>query len=340
VSAEGYAVRLVLGMVPVFAFLWALALLDTCKLVSFRRILRAVAWGSAAACVCYVINSSVMRMAGTWSEWYAKFGAPIVEEVSKAAYILWLARTAQVGFMVDAAICGVAAGAGFALVENVADLHLLGGTTLAVWTLRGFGTAMMHGGTTAIVGVSAANAVHSGRPDRIAAFVPGLLLAILIHSAWNMALLTPLEASISVLLGLPVVFTIVFIRSENSLRKWMGDKLDKDMELLHMISTGRFLETNAGRYLCALRDSLPPHIVGDMLCLLQVSLQLSVRAKGEMILREAGFPVVADPAIDAQFRELKFLEKSIGIAGRRALDPLLPLSSRDLWEMHRLSERE
>jgi hypothetical protein len=164
------------------------------------------------------------------------------------------------------------------------------------------------------------------------------VLAIAIHAAWNMALMTPLEASLSVLLGLPVIFTIVFIRSEKSLRKWMGDKLDQDIEVLEMISTGRFLETNAGRYLRRLRSALPPRVVGDMLCVLQISLELSLRAKGNMILREAGFPVEPDPSVAARFRELRFLENSIGIAGRRALDPLLTLSTRDLWEMHRLNE--
>lgn len=332
VKAEAYAVRLALGVVPVFAFLWALALLDTYKLVSFRRILRAVTWGSIAGCLCYFLNTAVFRAAGPWSSWHARLGAPILEEVAKAAYVIWLVRTAQVGFMVDAAICGVAAGAGFALVENVGDLNLLGSTTLAVWTLRGFGTAMMHGGTTAIVGVLVAN--------RTAALVPGLLLAISIHAAWNMALLTPLEASITVLLGLPLLFMFIFVRSEKSLRKWMGEKFDQDMEVLNMISTGRFLETNAGRYLRRLRDVLPPHIVGDMLCLLQLTLRLSVRAKGDMILREAGFEPEADPSLDAEFREMKFLEKSIGLAGRRALDPLLPAGSRDLWEMRRLSDRD
>ena len=296
-------------------------------------------WGSVAACICYLINSSALAVLGTWSLWYARLGAPVIEEIAKAAYIFWLFRKAQVGFMVDAAICGFAAGAGFALVENVADLHLLGGTSLAVWTLRGFGTAMMHGGTTALVGVSANYAVSMGRTGRIAAFIPGLTLAILIHCAWNMAVLTPLEASISVLLGLPVVFTIVFIRSEKSLRKWMGDKLDQDIEVLSMISTGRFLETNAGLYLRRLSDLLPPPIVGDMLCLLQLSLELSLRAKGDMIRREAGFPVEPDPSLDAHFRELRFLEKSIGIAGRHALDPLLPLGYRDLWELQLLNER-
>ena len=288
--------RFSLGVLPVFALLGGLAFLDSYRLVSLRRVLLAAGWGCGVAFFCFGINSAAFTALGATGEWYARFGAPILEEAAKAVWIVWLVRTARVGFMVDAAICGLSVGAGFALAENVVDLRLFADSTLAVWVLRGFGTAIMHGGTTAILGVIAARAAGERSLGGASAFVPGLLLAISIHVAWNMALLRPLEASIVVLLGLPVLFVAVFLSSEKSLRRWMGDKLDQDVEMLRTISTGGFLESNAGRYLDALCKSLPPRIVGDMLCLLTISLELSAGAKGDMIRREAGFPVERDPA--------------------------------------------
>ena len=50
---------------------------------------------------------------------YARFGAPVVEELAKAVYWIFLIATARVAFMADSAICGFAVGAGFALVENI-----------------------------------------------------------------------------------------------------------------------------------------------------------------------------------------------------------------------------
>ena len=59
----------------------------------------------------------------------------------------------------DAAIYGFAVGTGFALVENVYYLLSLPGAPAALWIVRGFGTAVMHGGTTAILAMARANGV-------------------------------------------------------------------------------------------------------------------------------------------------------------------------------------
>jgi hypothetical protein len=67
---------------------------------------------------------------------------------------------------------------------------------------------------------------------------------------------------------------------------------------------------------------------------------MSARAKGDLLRREAGFPLTPDPALPAKFQELAYLEKSIGRAGKRALAPLLSMSTRDLWEIYMLGETD
>jgi len=69
------------------------------------------------------------------------------------------------------------------------------------------------------------------------------------------------------------------------------------------------------------------------------SLELSAIAKDDLIRREAGFPSPPDPSLPDKFKELAFLEKSIGRAGKLVLTPLLPRSSRDLWDVHMLDRR-
>jgi hypothetical protein len=73
--------------------------------------------------------------------------------------------------------------------------------------------------------------------------------------------------------------------------------------------------------------------------MLQVTIELSVRAKGDMLMREAGIEIPPDPEIEAQFQELAYLEKSIGRTGMLAVGPLLSQTPRDLWEMRRLAQR-
>jgi len=46
--------------------------------------------------------------------------------------------------------------------------------------------------------------------------------------------------------------------------------------------------------------------------------------------------VTPDPALESRFKELRYLEKSIGPTGMLAVRPLLAQSPRDLWEMRQL----
>src|ERR1700691_4964887 len=112
------ALRVAFALLPVLLFLAALRVLDSYKLVSLRTVGAALAAGAVAARVCYGINTVVFRHIND-PDVYIHFGAPVVEELTKGAFWIFLIATARVAFMVDSAICGFAIGAGFALVENV-----------------------------------------------------------------------------------------------------------------------------------------------------------------------------------------------------------------------------
>jgi hypothetical protein len=202
--------------------------------------------------------------------------------------------------------------------------------------LRGFGTAVMHGGVAAIGALIAAYLSESRRWRGARQFVPGLLAAMVLHSFFNQGLLSPAGSMVATMAGLPLMFLVVFYFSERSLHRWLGGKLDRDIDLIAMIASGEFKQTPQGAYLMSLNDAFPPEVRGDMLTLLHLTLEISARAKGGLMLREAGFEVSPDATLEAAFKELKYLEKSIGPTGMLAVRPLLAQSPRDLWEMHRL----
>jgi len=79
--------------------------------------------------------------------------------------------------------------------------------------------------------------------------------------------------------------------------------------------------------------------VVDMVCLLRLRLELSIRAKGILLARQAGFEIPADPDMEGRFAELKFLEHSIGRTGLLAMSPLFHFSDRDLWQYHMIGKR-
>jgi RsiW-degrading membrane proteinase PrsW (M82 family) len=337
-------VRLILAQVsasvlPVLVFLAALELIDTYKLLTVGRVLRSVLVGCAVAAICYGLNTSMYAAGLVSPAIWARSGAPVIEEIAKALYVAWLLRTNRVGFMVDTAISGFAVGAGFAVLENLTYIPDLSASGLAASAIRGLGTAMMHGGATAIFGTVSANLSEIRGSRSTLTFLPGLAMAILIHELYNQPLWRPVMAAAVVLVILPMVITLIFWRSEKVLEKWLGMKLDKDIDLLQMIATGTFSKSPVGKYMQSLENTFTPVILGDMLSYLHLSFELSARAKGDLLRREMGFPVEPDPELRGQLKELKFLESQIGRAGKMALGPLLGQSRRDIWELQQLAEK-
>jgi RsiW-degrading membrane proteinase PrsW (M82 family) len=330
------ALRVTLALLPVLMFLAALRVLDSYKLVSLRTVGTAVEAGAVAAVICFGINTIVFRQLHENPDLYIHFGAPVVEELAKAAFWVFLIATARVAFMVDSAICGFAIGAGFALVENVSYLQALSGRGSGVWLMRGFGTAVMHGGVAAIGAVISVYLSESRQWRGARQFAPGLFLAIMLHSLFNLGVLSPAGSTAATVAGLPLIFIVVFYFSERSLQRWLGGKLDQDIDLIAMIAGGEFKQTPQGAYLMSLNDAFPPEVRGDMLTFLHLTLELSARAKGDLMRREAGLEVAPDPDLDSHFKELRYLEKSIGPTGMMAVRPLLSQTPRDLWEMHHL----
>jgi RsiW-degrading membrane proteinase PrsW (M82 family) len=328
-----------LSLLPVLLFLLALQLIDTYRLVSFRRVVHTIAFGCGAAVVCWFLTTAVYKSGVVSPRIWVRSGAPVLEEVAKALYAVWLIRSNRIGFMVDAAISGFAIGAGFSLVENMTYLPDVGMAALVTSAVRGPGTAMMHGGTTGIFAVVSINLAEMRERPSPSVFAPGLALAVGIHALYNQSLLPPVYEAVIVLVAMPVLLSLIFWRSEQALEKWVGTRLDKDIDLLDMMATGKFGASHAGKYLQSLKSTFSSEIVGDMLCYLQVSLELSACAKGDLLRREMGFPVNDDPELPPRLREINWLETRIGRAGKLALAPLLGHSRREIWEMQRVIGR-
>jgi RsiW-degrading membrane proteinase PrsW (M82 family) len=340
------ATRYAASVLPVVVFLIALVFLDSFKLVRLRSVVLAVIIGFAAAVASFILSTKLAGTAGVSEEEArriidirARYLAPPIEEFLKIAYLGWLIRTKRIGFMVDAAIYGFAIGTGFAILENVYFLHTLSSSNALLWIIRGFGTAVMHGGTTALAGIIAVNLLERGIASGIVALVPGFVLATLIHSAYNHFFLTPVLSALAIVVALPACMVAVFRRSERGLRSWLGIGFDSDQQLLEMITTGTITETRIGHYLLSLKTHFPGEAVADMLCIVRLHVELALKAKGILLMRQAGFDVKPDPGVRETFGELRYLEKNIGKTGLLALEPILHWSTRDLWQLYMLGKK-
>ena len=321
------------SILPVFLFLGVLVLIDSYKLVSLRAILLSVAAGVAAGLAGYGANVGLRHAFDVDPARYSMYVAPVVEESLKAVFVVYLLHKSKVGFVVDAAIHGFGIGTGFAFLENLYYVQVSPGASLWTWVVRGFGTAIMHGGTTSILAM-VTKALH----NRLDAFrpyllLPGLAVAVVLHSLYNHFLLNPILATALIVLVFPLLSVAVFQQSERETQAWLGTGFDTDQEMLRAVHSGQVAGTPAGKYLTTLRSSFTPEVIVDMMCLLRLRAELAIRAKGVLMMREAGFEAPPDPTVKDKFKELRYLETNIGRTGLLALHPFLHTGTRDLWQL-------
>jgi RsiW-degrading membrane proteinase PrsW (M82 family) len=329
-------IKILLATLPIILFLFALIYLDSYKLVGLPSVLANVAMGVGAAVICFWVNSWIWAGMQWEATRYTRYGSPMVEEFFKSLFLVYLIGTRKAGFLVDAAIYGFAIGAGFALAENLYYFQSRPDALLSVWLIRGFGTATMHGCTTALFGIVSKLLTEVRSTVRTAAFLPGLAGAIVAHSFHNHFVIPPLISTAAIMVVFPGIVALVYWKSERSLQQWLGVGFDADMELLKLIHSGELSNSRIGHYLQSLRKSFRGEVVADMLCYLRIQVELALRAKGAFLMQKSGYPIQPDPEIGEKFGELCYLEHQIGKTGKQAVAPFVHTRSHDLWQLHKL----
>jgi RsiW-degrading membrane proteinase PrsW (M82 family) len=324
-------VNILIALTPVLAFLTLLQLMDSFRLVTVRMVLSTIAAGVVVALIWMPLHTWLLVTTDVELKYFTRYIAPLTEELGKAIVIGVLFWRRRVGFLVDAAVLGFAVGAGFALVENTDYLIHLENPSPVLWLVRGFGTAVLHGATTAVLAmVTRAMLERPGR-SLLTASIPGFALAVVIHSAFNHVLLPPLAMTALLLVLLPLLIVLVFQRSERATREWVTTGLDLDVELLQLVESDLFGATRFASYLNELRVRVGGTVAADMFCMLRLDLEISVQAKALLLAREAGLNLPVSADLRAALRESAYLQRSIGRAGLLALKPLQVVSDRDRW---------
>lgn len=332
------AIHILISLLPVVFFLTGLVLVDSYKLVRFKSVGLALSAGLLAAGAAWFVNNGLGDMLDVDPVTYSRYVAPITEESLKAFWILFVVFSDRIGFSVDAAIIGFSVGAGFAVLENLYFLSALDAGT-QTWVVRGFGTAIMHGVATTAFAVMLRTLAHSTVRSRIIGIVVAFALAVVLHSIYNHFPFPPMISTAILIVTSPVLIMALFNQSERQTRTWLGTGFDTDQELMTLLMSGDFSASRIGQYLTSLREHFEGPVVADMLCLIRIRVELSIRAKGMLMMQEAGFSPPPDESVKAKFVELEYLEESIGKAGMMAIDPIQSWSSKDLWQLNMLSER-
>jgi len=321
-----------LSTIPVIMFLFFLFLLDSFKLVQKGILFLAIMWGAFSAGLAYVFNNIMLDSGKLTFDFLSLYIAPGTEEIIKSLFIFLLISRKRIGFMIDAVVYGFAVGTGFALVENSIYIYNIPDLSIAVGIIRGFGTAFMHGGCTALLAlilINAKNIEGSYLKHAVIAFIA----IYIIHSVFNHFYVNPLLQTVGVIVLLPLIFILIFNRNEKQLQQWLEMEFSNEIELLQLINKGQFSGSRAGEYLISLKSRFSPELIVDMYCYIRLYLELSVKAKRNLMLRENGFPIIQESDIQSKLQELHMLKKQIGKVGEITLAPLIRMNYRDLWKL-------
>ena len=144
----------------------------------------ALAWGAFSVLLSYLVDHPLVPIVGR--PFVGVRIGPGVEEVFKSLVLLYLVRRSDYSYFVDGAIYGFAAGIGFAVAENMLYLSRVDvDTGIIVSISRAFSASVMHGGSTALVGIVVGGFPLARALHPLVAWVVGLALAIAYHTAYN-----------------------------------------------------------------------------------------------------------------------------------------------------------
>src|SRR5947209_7185576 len=335
-----------LALVPVLILLGLFVWLDAFKLMQLHEILLLLVLGGIGAAAAYPVSGVFLDRLPIGFSIYSRFVAPWIEEAIKGAIIVALFRLNRIGYKLDAVISGFAIGAGFSVLENIIYLLRFPDYGAGTWIVRGLGTAVMHGTTLALLAAIAHELAE--RETRESAgdfdfhlwwFVPGYLVAVALHTAFNQFPDRPLLAMMGAAMFAPLALIGIFNFGTSEAQRWLAAEHDGHEQQYEALRAGRWPEVPAGPKIAALAERLGPETATRIRRYWELQAWLVVQAEEAMIEEAAGDVSLDAEQVRAAFAELAGLRRALGRSTFTALKALLPFSRNDEWEVSELKQR-
>jgi RsiW-degrading membrane proteinase PrsW (M82 family) len=335
-----------LALVPVLILLAIFTWLDAFRLMRLSEIMVLLALGGLAALAAYPISGKMIDTLPIGFNFYSRYIAPWIEEALKAIVMVGLFRLNRIGYKLDALISGFAIGAGFSLVENVLYLTIFPDYGAGTWLVRGLGTAVMHGTTLALLAAIAHELAE--RENRGAAgnfhfnllwFLPGYLLAVAIHTAFNHFPDRPLLAMMGAATFAPFAIITIFHFGTAEAQGWLDAEHAEHKKQLEALKAGEWPEGPSGAKIAALAGRLDPESANRIRRYWELQAWLVMQAEETMMEEAAGEASVDGAQVRAAFAELAGLRQALGRSTFTAMKALLPFSRNDYWEVSELRQR-
>ena len=327
--------QFVAALLPVVIYIFVVYKIDNFALISVRNLLLQVLYGMVTALVCFGLFQLTGEML---ADEHSDYVNPVLEELVKGLPLLYLASRKKIVFFIDSVICGAAVGGGFSILENI--FYLLFGHEMGHGTVlfRGLEVALVHMGCSAIVAAGLMLVIRLMERSRsrlglkrsdIAMSVFLLLEAPVLHVCHNAFHFNPLMQFIFVFGTMGGLLMWTYFYDVDMIHRWLDKGLDKQLSLLDSIKNGHLDDTSTGIFLQSVKDAFPPEAFFDIICYVQLNVELNVAAKSRVMIRESGLErdlPLSDEEKElfmAQYTEYKILEKNLGKAARMTIAPIV-----------------
>jgi len=334
------------ALMPVLVMLGVFVWLDAFALMSWKEVLVLLVLGAVGALAAYPISGRMLDTLPIGFSLYSRFIAPWIEEAIKAVLIIILFRLNRIGYKLDAVISGFAIGAGFSVVENILYLTFFPEYATGTWLVRGFGTAIMHGTTLAVLAAIAHE--FAERETRAAAgdydfsmlwFVPGYGVAVALHTAFNQFPDRPLIAMMGAVVIAPIALIGILSLGTAEAHRWLASECEEHRAQVEALRAGQWPKGAAGEKIAALVARFDAETAKRIRRYWELQAWLVAEAEETMIEEAGGEAVFDSAAIHSALAEMDGLKRALGAATMAALQAVLPFSRNDLWEVSELRQR-
>jgi protease PrsW len=341
VEAIDWAVALIPVLIMLGMFIW----LDVFKLMTFWETVGLLVLGALTAGAAYPVSGTFLDALPLGFSNYSRFVAPWIEELVKGLAVVGLFWFNRIGYKLDAVISGFAIGAGFSVVENILYLTRYPELTTNVWMVRGLGTAVMHGTTCAVLAATAHEFAERETRDAVSEFnfnllwfVPGYLIAVAIHTAFNQFPDKPLLAMIGILAVAPFVIMAIFRFGAVEAQKWLSEEREGTRVALAAWEAGKYPDDASGRKIAALIERSDEKTATAMREYCQLLTWLLLQAEDTLHGQLSDTEKLHGEGKKV-FERIDQLKRELGRTNVVTLRAMLPFSRNDYWEISELKER-
>jgi RsiW-degrading membrane proteinase PrsW (M82 family) len=210
------------AIIPMSFYLFLIWKFDKYDREPFKLVLANYLWGALGAIIFAIIFSFMvssfasifLRDEVALGHFGAIIVAPIVEEITKGFFLLITVANRKFDNITDGIVYGGAIGLGFGMTENFL-YFILYGTTFSDWItiviIRTLFSAVMHCVATATFGAFLGYAKFKDRPLNLILPLIGLIVAMLIHSAWNFSVSFQSTAPLGFLFMFITILIFIFV---------------------------------------------------------------------------------------------------------------------------------